>query len=105
MGRLQTLKPRLQTLGGGTMKTLPRIGATPRQRGSGWMKRRACWLREHPLCVECEKLGLVTAATEVDHVVALADGGADDDSNLQSLCGDCHKVKTARENSARGRGG
>jgi 5-methylcytosine-specific restriction protein A len=37
---------------------------------------------------------MLTAATQVDHVIALVNGGADDDSNRQSLCDDCHKAKT-----------
>ncbi len=43
-------------------------------------------------------------AEEVDHIVRLADGGTDHPSNLQSLCEDCHKEKTAAENGARPRG-
>ncbi len=45
---------------------------------------------------------MVSAAEEVDHVVPLWAGGADDESNYQSLCSPCHKVKTASEASARG---
>ncbi len=33
---------------------------------------------------------------EVDHVIPRAKGGADDDSNLQLLCGHCNKVKGDR---------
>ncbi|MCP4039639.1 MAG: HNH endonuclease [bacterium] len=34
---------------------------------------------------------------ELDHIVALIDGGSHDDDNLQSLCTPCHKRKTAKE--------
>lgn len=34
---------------------------------------------------------------ELDHIVPLADGGSEDESNLQVLCRKCHKEKTARE--------
>ncbi|NMF98398.1 HNH endonuclease [Aromatoleum toluolicum] len=68
------------------------------------MKRRARWLSCHPLCVECEREFRVTAASEVDHIFPLADGGADDESNFQSLCDGCHKAKTAAENQARAPG-
>lgn len=68
------------------------------------MKRRARWLSCHPLCAECEREFRVTAASEVDHIVPLADGGADDESNYQSLCEACHKAKTAAENKARAPG-
>ena len=36
-------------------------------------------------------------AQELDHVVRLADGGADDPSNLQPLCAECHRAKSAAE--------
>jgi len=65
------------------------------------MKRRAAWLSDHPLCVGREAQGRVSAATEVDHITPLWDGGADDESNLQSLCTACHASKTAGEAKAR----
>lgn len=34
---------------------------------------------------------------EVDHVIPLHKGGPDDDTNLQGLCGGCHKAKTATD--------
>lgn len=36
-------------------------------------------------------------ATVADHVIPLAEGGRDDESNLQGLCGECHEVKTQAE--------
>lgn len=33
-----------------------------------WRVARACYLRQNPLCVMCERLGRSTAATVVDHV-------------------------------------
>ena len=71
--------------------------ATPRIRGSVWMARRARWLSGSPLCVMCEAEGRVTEAKEVDHIIRLEIGGADDESNYQSLCVDHHKAKTASE--------
>jgi len=101
--KLKTLKSRLPTLGS-SLSNVPRIGATPRQRGSVWMRRREQWLHHNPLCVECMRAGRAAAAEEVDHVIPLADGGDDDESNLQSLCKPCHMAKTAREAAARARG-
>jgi len=40
-------------------------------------------------------------ATEVDHIVPLAVGGDEDDSNLESLCAACHSRKTTRQAQAR----
>ena len=39
----------------------------------------------------------------VDHIIPKAEGGTDDESNLQSLCKPCHAAKTDREKN-RGRG-
>jgi 5-methylcytosine-specific restriction protein A len=52
----------------------------------------------NPLCVECERLGRVTLATQRDHIKALAEGGADDDdNNVQGLCDECHEAKSLAE--------
>ena len=48
----------------------------------------------NPLCVMCEAKGLVTAATELDHIVPLCKGGPDTTENCQPLCTACHKQKT-----------
>jgi 5-methylcytosine-specific restriction protein A len=70
------------------------------QRGYGteWEhKRKRILARDEGLCVPCRKEGIITLAREVDHIVAKARGGSDDDDNLQSICRPCHKTKTARE--------
>ncbi len=41
--------------------------------------------------------GVVTMELELDHIVNIAQGGNDDESNLQSLCVPCHKEKTLKE--------
>src|SRR5262249_62268313 len=73
---------------------------TSAERGYGyrWRQRRAAWLRAHPLCAHCEEHGIVKAATDVDHIIALRNGGADDESNYQSLCHECYSIKEAPEN-------
>lgn len=40
----------------------------------------------------------------VDHIIALENGGTDDDSNLQILCDWCHKPKTADDAKTAGHG-
>ena len=99
--KLRTLKPAIPMVGSRIAMLDRRPGATERTRGSAWMKTRERWLRAHPLCVECERQGRASAATQLDHIIPLGDGGADDESNYQSLCEPCHKSKTAEENSAR----
>ena len=34
-----------------------------------WRKTSKAFLKEHPLCVHCEKEGRLTPATEVDHII------------------------------------
>lgn len=72
--------------------------------GRPWRRKRdRIMARDGRLCVPCRAAGRLTLATEVDHVVPKAEGGADDDSNLQAICDDCHAVKTKAE-AARGVG-
>ena len=72
-------------------------GSTQREAGRPWQRKRERLFRSEPLCRICGALGRVSLATEVDHVVPLAEGGSNDDANLQPICGDCHKAKTAEE--------
>lgn len=74
-------------------------GRTTTQRGYGakWRKTRASILRrDKGLCQPCLKQGKYTRATEVDHIVEKAVGGADSLDNLQAICSTCHKRKTGR---------
>jgi 5-methylcytosine-specific restriction endonuclease McrA len=48
--------------------------------------------------------GCDNAATNVDHVVALASGGIHDIDNFQTLCGPCNKSKGAKTIDYRPRG-
>lgn len=62
-----------------------------------WRRIRLAHLRREPLCRFCAACGLATPATDVDHIVALADGGTHAASNLRSLCHYCHSARTARD--------
>jgi 5-methylcytosine-specific restriction protein A len=64
-----------------------------RVRGRALQTRRQRWFSEYPLCVRCLAVGRAAVAVELDHVIPLAAGGADDDSNFQGLCADCHQQK------------
>ena len=73
--------------------------STPRIRGRKGRYLRDRWLSWNPTCAICEAMTppRYTVATEVDHIVPLFKGGADDDSNRQSACAPCHEAKTARD--------
>jgi 5-methylcytosine-specific restriction endonuclease McrA len=53
-------------------------------------------LAEQPLCELCLKVGRITRATTVHHLVDIAAGGAPypELSELQSLCTSCHSMVT-----------
>jgi 5-methylcytosine-specific restriction protein A len=76
----------------------------PKRQDRRWQRIQAEQLEREPYCRLCRAAGQQVPAVEVDHVQALADGGAFADSaNLQSLCRPCHWQKTEDENAARAR--
>lgn len=75
-------------------------GKTAEERGYGsaWKKiRKQALARDNFLCIPCERNGIYTPASEVDHVTPKSRGGTDELNNLQSICSDCHKLKTQAE--------
>lgn len=59
---------------------------------------RPAQLAREPLCRLCKERGRIVAATEVDHIVPISQGGSEiHQDNLQSLCTDCHSRKTAAD--------
>lgn len=75
-----------------------RGSASSRGYGAAWRRLRdAVMQRDGGLCQTCREQGRVTVAVQVDHIVPKTDDGTDDESNLQAICADCHKSKTAKE--------
>lgn len=64
-----------------------------------WERLRALQLTNAPVCAYCERMGVTTLATEVDHItpVRQAPSKAFELSNLQSLCKACHAGAKQRE--------
>jgi 5-methylcytosine-specific restriction protein A len=64
-----------------------------------WRKLRKAFISKHPLCVRCLSYDIITAATDVDHVIAVVDdiNLRWRTSNMQPLCKSCHSVKTSNE--------
>jgi 5-methylcytosine-specific restriction protein A len=99
---LQTLKPQVKTMAPTGPKS---VSQTTRIRGSALQKIRREKLLKNPACEVCAKQGIVTPATEVDHITPLWAGGAESDANRCSICQSCHLSKSAREAKARASGG
>jgi predicted kinase len=106
---LRTLKPRVLEVGN-------RLGAAPllsqsrtyRIRGRKLQAIRAAHFRRNPLCVACLDRGVVRVAVELDHIVALTNGGTDSldpFENRAGLCADCHEVKTLSDLGLKSRKG
>ncbi|EJB5612723.1 HNH endonuclease [Klebsiella oxytoca] len=53
--------------------------------------------RDKYLCQEYLRNGRYTPTETVGYIKPKAHGGTDDLSNLESICRDCHKAKTARD--------
>ena len=56
--------------------------------------RHAVLKRDNYRCVECGATNKETTL-EIDHIVPVAKGGTNDISNLQTLCKDCNRAKSA----------
>src|SRR5512139_1919817 len=76
---------------------------TAHERGYGatWRVIRLAHLRREPVCRDPyhKHPEQLIPATDVDHIVPRSAGGTDEDSNLQSLCHECHSYKTAVQSS------
>lgn len=59
--------------------------------------RKRIFTRDKGLCQACLRNQLVTLACEVDHILPLYKSGAEDDDNRQSLCKECHLLKSLKE--------
>lgn len=99
MTRLRCLKPPLVEANPGGWKP-DAIRGTRHQRGYGaaWERTRKRILdRDENLCQPCLKAGRTSLGNQVDHITPKAQGGGDNDENLQAICIACHRVKTQRE--------
>lgn len=68
-----------------------------RLRGRKAVAQRERRVQMYPICLECLAEGIVKATDEIDHTIALANGGEDTDDNCQGLCTAHHVDKTNRD--------
>lgn len=45
----------------------------------------------------CQRCGVQDAPLEVNHIIALAEGGDNSDDNLETLCVPCHDPETVEQ--------
>lgn len=68
------------------------VQTEPRRRRMSQKVRRAVYERDGHVCLHCGSTEKLT----VDHIFPVSRGGADDLSNLQTLCHSCNAKKGAR---------
>lgn len=69
-----------------------------------YRKARKMFLARNPLCVECQRNGIVKASAELDHIIPHKGDPMLfwDQDNWQGLCVSCHSRKTATEDGGWG---
>ena len=77
------------------MSNMEKLTQTERIRGRTLQRLRTRIMQDQPLCRMCEEKGFVTPGAEMDHIQPLFKGGSNDDDNLQMLCIECHRRKSA----------
>ena len=85
-----------------TRKSWQKRPDAPKRRTGRWLQARNARIKLRDLYT-CRACGMVTETLEIDHIVGMANGGSDDDGNLQALCVPCHERKTIMDNGGRPR--
>lgn len=76
-------------------------------KGRKWKRCRDAYISEHPFCERCMKLGIITAAEHVHHIIELNESNYKDPmiafnpDNLESLCFECHKAEHEPKNTGK----
>ncbi|ACI35603.1 HNH endonuclease [Escherichia coli] len=95
MAVLRTLPGRIKTLNTRRVNILK--GEQRRVSGSARVSlKRHIWLRDAGQCCLCGRV-VDLCDSELDHRIALQFGGGNEETNLWTLCTECHRQKSARE--------
>ena len=95
MAELRTLQSRIKTLNTRRVNILK--GEQRRVSGSARVSlKRHIWLRDAGHCCLCGRV-VDLCDSELDHRIALQFGGGNEETNLWTLCTECHRQKSARE--------
>jgi len=86
-------------------RATPARKLSPTRRGynGAWAKASRAYRQRYPLCADCYARGILTYATDVDHINAWR-GDRNlfwDETNWQSLCKSCHAHKTNADRNDR----
>jgi 5-methylcytosine-specific restriction protein A len=69
---------------------------------AAWIKLRNYKRLINPICEHCIKVNLITPFHTIDHIKPISEGGEPLDlNNLQTLCRQCHAIKTGKETAKR----
>lgn len=98
MGRLRAVQSKVKPLA--PRLRAPTTASEQRITGRRLQDRRLRIWSKDPHCVDCGRLTAYPAGFELDHEVALVNGGTDTDDNCKVRCcgpGSCHEAKTQRD--------
>ena len=94
MGRLRSPSPRVKTVGSRVSHEGYRSAPVKRMRGAKLQERRMRLWAGNPHCSVCGEYVVYPDGFELDHIVALTNGGKDTEDNCDIKCIACHKRKT-----------
>lgn len=93
--KLATLKSRLKQID--TRRIVPINSERRRLSGSARVgMKRKIYKRDGGHCCMCQRV-VDLCDSQLDHRIALQFGGSNDETNLWTLCTECHDGKSARE--------
>ena len=76
-----------------------RLSACKRGYDHKWRAKRRAILAETPLCWVCEMFGVISAATDLDHITPHRGDRVKFHGDVQPLCRECHAIKSAHEHA------